>query len=148
MTNTERVPATSEEPQPVLPGAACKRMGIHTRTLTRWIEAGLIKVQYTAGGHVRVPVSEIERIATGGIGRKKGQHYERRDPRAARARGEEIARHVNGLEAAARQLVSSGLTGRQIAAARERGREMARRINEQERRKKEAAAARKSPRDR
>ncbi len=126
MTNPDDSPMRA--PQLVRPGPASARLGVSHRTLLRWVEAGLIKVQYTAGGQVRVPASEIERIAAGGLGRKKGQHYELPDPGfvRARARGREIARQLSERLKAAGETGGSGLTGRQITEAQARGREIAR----------------------
>ena len=89
----------AEELTVLAPGVACARLGVTHRTLRRWIEKGLIAVQYTAGGQVRVPVSEVERIKTG--------NYSRRAPKErSPALSAEVERQ---------------LTGRDIARARERG---------------------------
>jgi excisionase family DNA binding protein len=83
-----------EGPIVLAPGVACARLGVTHRTLRRWIEKGLVAVQWTAGGQVRVPVSEIERIKTG-KGRTpapKEKRLTREDIARAQARGAEIAR--------------------------------------------------------
>jgi putative resolvase len=42
---------------------ASKILGVTTKTLRNWDEAGKIKVVRTSGNHRRVPIEEIERIA-------------------------------------------------------------------------------------
>ena len=42
---------------------AAQRMGISYPTLKQWIYKGKIRVTKTAGGHYRVPKSEVERLA-------------------------------------------------------------------------------------
>jgi excisionase family DNA binding protein len=93
-----------EEPIVLAPGVACAHLGVTHRTLRRWIEKGLIAVHWTAGGQVRVPVSEVERIKTGNY---TGRAPKERSP----ALSAEVERR---------------LTGRETAEARERGREIAR----------------------
>jgi excisionase family DNA binding protein len=105
------VPETNTK-RPLLPGAACRQMGVHTSTLRRWIERGLIHVKYTAGGQVRVPVAEIERIAKTGKDRRLMEQ--------------------SAFEAASPEHRAE-LTREQMAQAVARGREIARRVREKER---------------
>jgi excisionase family DNA binding protein len=96
------------DPVVLAPGVACARLGVTHRTLRRWVDKGLIAVQWTAGGQVRVPVSEVERIKTG-----KG-----RTP-APKERSPALSVEVR-----------TQLTRQQIARAEERGREIARIMRE------------------
>jgi excisionase family DNA binding protein len=98
----------AEEPTVLAPGVACARLGVTHRTLRRWIEKGLVAVQWTAGGQVRVPVSEVERIKTGDY---SGRAPKERSP----ALSAEVERQ---------------LTRQQIARAEARGREIARIMRE------------------
>jgi excisionase family DNA binding protein len=94
----------AEEPTVLAPGVACVRLGVTHRTLRRWIEKGLIAVQWTAGGQVRVPVAEVERIKTGdytgrapkerspALSAEVERQLTREDIARAQARGAEIAR--------------------------------------------------------
>jgi excisionase family DNA binding protein len=94
----------AEEPIVLAPGVACSRLGVTHRTLRRWVEKGLIAVQWTAGGQVRVPLSEVERIKTGkgrtpapkerspALSVEVEKRLSREDIARAQERGKEIAR--------------------------------------------------------
>jgi excisionase family DNA binding protein len=97
-----------EGPIVLAPGVACSRLGVTHRTLRRWIEKGLVAVQWTAGGQVRVPVSEVERIKAGEY---RGRAPKERSP---------------ALSAEVR----TRLTRQQMARAEERGREIGRLMRE------------------
>ena len=97
-----------EGPIVLAPGVACARLGVTHRTLRRWIEKGLVAVQWTAGGQVRVPVSEVERIKTGNY-----------SGRAPKERSPALSVEVR-----------TQLTRQQIARAEDRGREIARIMRE------------------
>ena len=43
---------------------AATLLQVHRNTLDRWIRAKKVKIWYTPGGHIRVPIAEIERIKT------------------------------------------------------------------------------------
>jgi MerR family transcriptional regulator, light-induced transcriptional regulator len=43
-------------------GEAARRLGVSPVTIQRWADQGLIAVERTAGGHRRVPVSEVLRL--------------------------------------------------------------------------------------
>lgn len=46
---------------------AGKALGVTPRTIRNWNGKGLIRVSYTAGGHLRVRRSEINRILAGSV---------------------------------------------------------------------------------
>lgn len=46
----------------LMPETAAEALGVDSRTLTRWAEAGRIQATRTAGGHYRYPRSEVERL--------------------------------------------------------------------------------------
>lgn len=50
---------------------AARLLGVHTKTLQRWDESGLIKVRRTPNGMRRIPQSEIERLAGTGVGSRE-----------------------------------------------------------------------------
>ncbi len=43
-------------------GRVAQRLGISTQTLRRWCAAGLIKCHFTAGGHRRYRLSDVEAL--------------------------------------------------------------------------------------
>lgn len=127
------------EPIVVDPGVACSRLGVKHRTLRRWIEKGLIAVQWTAGGQVRVPVSEIERIKTGkgrtpapkerspALSVEVEKRLTREDIARAQARGAEIARIMHEY----RRIEQSGapIEQQKLEKARARAEERLRRVH-------------------
>jgi molybdopterin-binding protein len=46
----------------VTPRQAAQRLGVSYPTLKQWIYKGILRTRPTAGGHHRVPVSEIDRL--------------------------------------------------------------------------------------
>jgi excisionase family DNA binding protein len=108
---------TDDIPVVLRPAQAAAHLGVSYQSIRRWAEKGLIKVQWTAGGQFRVPMSEVERIKAGPKGR---------DGRPK--------------SSALRDVVTDPavLSAREIERARARGREIAIRANEQEERRRQA----------
>lgn len=46
----------------VTPRAAAQRLGVSYPTIKQWIYKGILRTRATAGGHHRIPESEIERL--------------------------------------------------------------------------------------
>ena len=58
----------------VTPREAARRLGVSYPTLKQWINKGSVRTRRTAGGHHRVPSTEIDRLlaVSGKAPRKKG----------------------------------------------------------------------------
>jgi len=50
----------------VTPREAARRLGVSYPTLKQWIYKGSVRTRRTAGGHHRIPASEIERLLAAG----------------------------------------------------------------------------------
>jgi len=61
-TVTYRRPVTEPEAGPMRPGPAAKLLGITTRTLADWSDAGIISAIVTPGGHRRYREADIEEL--------------------------------------------------------------------------------------
>ena len=46
----------------VTPRAAARRLGVSYPTIKQWIYKGIVRTRPTAGGHHRIPDSEVERL--------------------------------------------------------------------------------------
>jgi len=46
----------------VTTGEAAERLGVAPATIQRWVNAGLVIAERTAGGHRRIPIAEIRRL--------------------------------------------------------------------------------------
>lgn len=39
-----------------------RRKRVHVRTVRGWVADGLVRAEFTAGGHIRIPESELEKV--------------------------------------------------------------------------------------
>lgn len=64
---------------PITPREAAKRLGVSYPTIKQWIYKGSIRTRPTAGGHHRIPESEIDRLLAA-TGRQPRASSRRRKP--------------------------------------------------------------------
>lgn len=68
----------------ITPREAAKRLGVSYPTIKQWIYKGSVRTRPTAGGHHRIPETEIERLlASTGRTPRKGRGARKRKPGGA-----------------------------------------------------------------